>query len=360
MEGTNLLLRGVEALIEIKEHILELEGYKETNRALLKEEKRYETELDEKKKSLQDELASTIKKRREEIIDTFNQELDKAKAKIKKVKSKKDKLKGTKVSKRIEIETASYYEENNQLKEESKKIFKQNHVPQRYNNKLYYALFLPSSMSDFIIIILCALMFFLAIPCGIYFLFMKEGSTIYLAAIYSVTSIIVFLTYIMIYNRSKGKHRDAILQVKQLRKLQRANKKKIRATKKSILNDKDESNYGLDKFDEEMKAIEGNIADIEQRKQEALSNFDEVTSLVITTEIKAKYEEELKQLTLSYDMVHDEINQNDNKIQEMSLEMANNYEAYIGKEYMSVDKLDQLILIMETQNIGTISEVLKI
>lgn len=359
MEGTNLLLGGIDTLNKMKEHIQELEGYKEKNKELQLEEKRYETELNEKKKSLQEELNTTIKKRKEEVMDTFDQEIDRAKEKKKKVKGKRDKLKGAKVSKRIESETAVYYEENRQLKEESKKIFKQNHVPKRYNNKLYYALFLPSSMSDIIVIALFALIFFLVIPCGIYFRLMKESKTIYLAAIYFVIIVVVFGTYIMINNKSKGKYREIILQVKQLRNLQKSNKKKMKATKKAILNDKDESNYGLDKFNEEMKGIEENIADIEQRKKEALANFEEVTKLVISTEIKGKYEEELHQLTSYYDRIHEEINYIDHKIREMSLEMANHYEAFLGKEYMSVEKLDQLIHIMETQNISTISEALK-
>ncbi len=359
MEGANLLSAGTETLNVIKEHILELEGYKEKNLGLQKEEKRYEAELNEKRKVLQDELNATIKKRKEEVMDTFNQELDKAKVKKKKVRDKKDKLKGTEVSKRIESETASFYEENKQLKEESKKIFKQNQVPGRYNNKLYYALFLPSSISDIIIIALFALFFFLLIPCGIYFVLMQESKTIYLVAIYFVTIIIVFGSYIVINNKSKGKHRDAILQVKQIRNKQKKNKKTIKKIKKAILNDKDESNYGLDKFDDEIKAIEGNIADIEKRKKEAILNFEEVTSIVITTEIRSKYEDELTQLSSNYDNIHEEINQIDNKIKEMSLEMANSYEAFLGKEYMSVERIDQLIHIMETQNIGTISEAMK-
>jgi low affinity Fe/Cu permease len=50
------------------------------------------------------------------------------------------------------------------------------------------------------------------------------------------------------------------------------------------------------------------------------------------------------------------MNRMDTKIKEMILYMANHYEAYIGKEFLKIEKLDAIINIMETRGISTISE----
>lgn len=356
MESGNILSDGIDALNTIKEHLLELNGYKEKTEQLTSDEKKFEKAIEIKERDIQDEISVTLKKRREEIEQTFDEQIDKLKAKMKKFHAKKDKLKDAKISERIKFETSDLIEENKKLSINVKNIFKQNHVPKIYNNSLYYSLFFPSSLMDWVLILLIVALAFLAIPCGIYFGLLPERKIIYLVAIYFITIIVICGLYILINNISKSKYIDVIVQVKQLRIQIKVNKKKMIAIKKSIKNDKDESRYGLDKINQEMQELETNIEESKMQKEEAITNFNNTTKLVITTEIKAKHQEEFDKLKMDYENTHNEINRYDTKIKEMTLVMANNYEAYIGKDFLKIEKIDALINLMETRGITTISE----
>lgn len=356
MENTNVLSDGIETLNTMKEHLLELDGYKEKNDQLTIEEKRLEKAIQIKERDIQDEIIVTLKKRREEVEQAFDEQINKLKSKIKKAHNKKEKLKDVKISERIKIETADLRDENKMLSIKAKNIFKQNKVPKSYNSSLYYALYFPSSIRDILIILFLVALAFLVIPCGIYFGLLPERKIIYLVAIYFVTIILICGLYIIINNISKSKYVDTIIQVKQLRSQIKGNKKSMKAIKKDIIKDKDESGYGLDKINQEMKELDASIEESEKQKQEAINNFENTTKLVITTEIRGKHQEELNKLKTDYDHAHNEINRIDIKIKEMTLYMANHYEAYIGKELLKIEKLNAIINIMETKGISTISE----
>lgn len=356
MENTNILSDGIETLNTIKEYLLELNGCKEKNDQLTIEEKRLDKAIEIKERDIQDEIIITLKKRREEVEQAFDEQIDKLKSKIKKANNKKDKLKDAKISERIQVETTDLSDENKMLSIKGKNIFKQNKAPQIYNSSLYYALYFPSSVLDVIVILFLVVLAFLAIPCGIYYGLLPERKIIYLVAIYFVTIILIGGLYIIINNISKSKYKDTIIQVKQLRIQIKGNKKRMKAIKKAILKDKDESGYGLDKINQEMQELDLSIRESEKQKQEAINNFENTTKLVITTEIRGKHQEELNKLKTDYDHAHNEINRYDTKIKEMTLYMANHYEAYIGKEFLKIEKLDAIINVMETKGIPTISE----
>ncbi|ROR23612.1 hypothetical protein EDD66_1135 [Mobilisporobacter senegalensis] len=356
MENTNILSEGIEALNTVKEKLLELNGYKENAEQLAIEEKKLEKGIESKERDIQDEITITLKKRKDEIEKTFDEQIEKIKIKMKKVQNKKEKIKNAKVSERIEDETGELVEENKKLFINIKNIFKENKIPGIYNSNLYYSLYFPSSFKDIIIILALIMIAFIGIPCGIYFGLLPERKIIYLIAIYFMTIILICGLYLLINNISKSKYLDSIIQAKQLRIQIRANRKKIKAIKKSILKDKDESRYGLDKINQEMMELDGVLKEIEEQKQEAILNFEDTTKLVIVTEIKAKYQEELNDLNLNYEKSHNEMNQYDTKIKEITLYMANNYEAYIGKEFLRVEKMDGIIQLMQSQGLTTVSE----
>lgn len=356
MENTNILSEGIETLNIIKRNLLELNECKEKTVQLTMEEKKLEKRIESKERDIQDEITVTVKKRKDEIEKTFDEQIDKTKSKMKKVLNKKEKLKDAKVSERIEEETGELVEENKKLFIDIKNIFKENSIPKIYNSSLYYCLYFPSNFKDFLIILVFIVIAFIGIPCGIYFGVLPERKIIYLIAIYFITVILICGLYLFINNISKAKYLDNIIQAKQLRIQIRANKRKVKAIKKSILKDKDESRYGLDKINQERMEMEACLKEIENQKQEAILNFENTTKLVIATEIKTKYQEELNNLKLNYENLHNEINQYDIKINEMILYMVNNYEAYIGKEFLRADKIDELIQLMETRGKATISE----
>lgn len=360
MEGQNLLSNGVETLYNIKEKIIELEQSKQKCIELEELEDHSEKELETKQKEIQDEISDTIKRRKESISNTYDSQLDTTKLKIKKIKGKKEKQKGNKVSERIDIETAELLEENSNLKMEIKTLFKQNRVPKFCNTRLYYGLFSPYTMSDLWIILITLFLVYFVIPCGVYYYLIPEKQTMYLVIIYFITIVVSGGLYFLINNFTKSAHRDSILQGKEFKKNIKSNLRKIKKIKRSIIKDKDESHYGLENFDTEMEDLEQELANIAAQKKEALADFENSTSAIIEQEIRGHYENDLQTLNSKLRQATENNNLYENKVKEMSMMIAKDYEAFMGAEFLTIDKLNSLIELMESRNIATISEVLGI
>ena len=89
-----------------------------------------------------------------------------------------------------------------------------------------------------------------------------------------------------------------------------------------------------------------------------MTTFENSTKLVITEEITLRYQEEINNLKNDYATIYAQIRDMEEKVKEMSMNIVSNYEAYLGKEFMAIDKLDQLADIMNNNDLSTISEAI--
>lgn len=358
MEGSNILSGSLDTLNDIKENLLEKHGYQAKYDSMVIEEENLEKSIHSLEKEIADEIASTTKKRRQEIEDTFDQQMDKIKGRIKKTKEKRDKRKNSKVSERIQLETAYLREENKELRQEAKDVFRQNHIPRFANSKLFYALYLPGMFTDFLLILISLLLTLLIIPCGVYFLFLPKDTYLFLILDYVITVVFFGGLYITLDNRIKDKHINELKQVKELRKKIRNNNKKAHIISKNIKKDRDESTYGLEGFDEELSKLEKEMAEVAEQRKAALSIFDNSTSPVISAEIKARSEDKLKGLQSQYEKVRAEVAVAQEKVKQLTIKIASEYEPYLGKDFMTLDRLESLINIIQAGSAANISEAL--
>lgn len=354
-----ILHAGIDELNTIKEHVLELTGYQERNAELEKEEIRLEKLIGSKEKDLNDETETTLKKRKSELVATYESQLATLSARQKKVKTKKEKDKGAKVSERIAEETAELRDKNKELALEIKTKLKADKTPKICNTTLFYAWFMPKSFVEVFLFIFSLLVVFLAIPFGIYLLlFAEKFGEIALAIIYVVMILLVGGLYLTINNRVKEKHLETIRGVRSLRNQYRRNAKNIRDIQKGIRNDSDESAYGLEQYDDELNEISAEIQRITEEEKKAVSNFETVTTPQIKSEIKGRYEEELTSLREKYKETSTEQKNMEEKVKEFSLMMSKQYEAYLGKDMLTVQKLDKLIAHIKKGEAADIGEAL--
>lgn len=358
MEGENLLTGGIDRLKEMQESLLELESYKNQLSSSSAEEKRLATSKKDLEKSMEEEVLATVKKRRKEIEDTFEGQIDKVKAKIKKSKDKRDKFKNAKVSERIALETAPLRDENKKLKQEAKNIFRIKRIPSIFNTRIFFALYLPKHFTDIMAIMGILLITLLVIPCAIYFFLLGEQRISYLIIIYLISAAIYFAIYVAISNLVKDKHMEELTQVRGIKDNIRVNKKKIKGIKYSIKKDRDESTYGLEEFDENLANLDKEIAEILEQKKEALSTFDSSTSHVISESIRAPYTEKITAVSEEHDKAYKSSADLEEKVKALILKIANEYEPYIGKDLMNLDYLDTLSNIINAGNATTISEAI--
>ncbi|NLJ90307.1 MAG: hypothetical protein GX323_05340 [Clostridiales bacterium] len=357
MEGT-ILNKGIEGLKELKEKLIQLDRYQNDNSGLHGDEKRLEKSIKSKEASVEDEINSTVKKRKSEIEATYNQEISKVKEEIIKVQNKKAKSKNAQIKERIKIETSDLVSEYQNLKAEAKIKIKEGGVPSGVNSTLFYSLYMPRGVREIIIALLALVLVLLIVPCGIYFFVLPTQKVQSLIIIYVLTVILFGGIYIFVGNKIKYKYLPIIKEVRVIRTNMLKNKIRQDKIKKRILRDKDESVYSLDHYNKKISSLQDEIRAIEERKKEAIISFEKDTMPVIVDEIRGLHAEELLSMNTELIETNEKIRTNDEYIRNLSRELVENYEAYLGKEFMFVEKIDHLISLMENNGLENVSQAI--
>ncbi len=360
MDKENLLDQGIGALQQLREELNLLGRYKGQLSEKDAEEDRLENELELKNKMLQDEIQMAIVKRENEIAASFDEQIERQKNRVKKVQEKKEKSKSDKVSQRIESETAELRGDNQRLKQEMKNLFQQGNISRIFNTRLYFALFAPKGIGDYGIILISIFVMLVALPLLLSYLIFHMDSVFGMVVIYLVDIGLIVLCYYLIYTATKVKSPTTISSGRAVRYKLRQNNNKIRKIKKRIMKDKDESAYNLGEFDAEINELNHKIADINRQKAEAIAVFKSSTSNILSNDVKKKHEKEMAESRERYQVVHDECKQLDDKIKELTMALANNYEVYLGKEFMNVTSLNKLITLMQDNHIEKVSAALEL
>lgn len=311
------------------------------------------------KKGLEKEIELTVNKRRKEISKTYDDELSKGEKNLDTVRSKREKAKNQGIKERISEETAQLRKENKDISNEIKADYRSKGVPGLCDTKLFYSLFCPKSFGDYLKIALAIVILFLVIPVGVYYLFFKTKGTIALIIIYFIDILVFGGLILLIYKKTVAKFRDEIAHAMARRKVIRTNDKKIKEIIQVIKEDKSEDKYNLTSYDDEIANIKQSLADITMKKTEALNTFDNVTKNIITDEITSKVQPRLDELSDRLKKAEEEYNIVSEDRKNKSMAFSDNYGAYLGKEFSSVEKLDALITVAEHSTATNLNEVIE-
>lgn len=331
-------------------HELELEQRKEQ---LSDEKIRLEKAIDSEKKAVESEITGTIKKRREEVAKTYDQETAQVREQLKKARSGREKKRAKGVRGRVEEETADLYLENGDIKRQIKAILKKDRVPGFCNTKLYYALYFMGGFADFIRMLVTFLICFVVVPFAIYFA-LPQRRSLYLALIY-VGAVVVFGgLYMLILNETKVKHLHALREVKRLRKNIKNNEKRIALIRRGIKNDNDDSRYHLEEFDVEIDRLENLHEDVQERQKKALEEFEGNIKQGIQQEILQSAQETKDKLAHDYQVVKGDLVNLDHEQKVLKNEIADEYGKYLGEEFLNIEKVDALLEIVREKGVDSI------
>ena len=271
-EGNNVLNGGIDILNEIKTSITNVESMKQRIAVLADKQTQLEKDIAAKQKAMDSEIASTVSKRQSEIEKSFDSEIDNTRDRIKRVRTKKDKLKDARISERIEIETASLHEQIRSQKQDLKGIFSREHISRIFNTEYFFSVFLPDQVGDFCVI-LASIIIMLALPALIYVLLPQALHKLWVGVLLYVVVIVVSMAiFWLIYKFVKKKNIKALENARTIRDNIRNTKKQIRKLERDIRKDKDESGYGLEKYETELQDLDKQINDIVDQKKRALSD----------------------------------------------------------------------------------------
>lgn len=353
MEGQNILYGNVNDLENVRGLLEARDKVRNDIVSLNNEKQRLEKDVLAEEKQLALNIDSTVKKRRDQVVSNFDKEINKSQDRLKKVRNDRGKAKDRKVAERIKEETSDLVTENRNIHEEIRTYFKQKGVPGFMDNGLLYALYFPRSTKEIGILVLTFILGIIAVPSIVVLLMGSKGIWRVLS---TLLMILLFLgLYVVGYNYTRVRHREAFADMIAKRSAIRKNQGKINRKKKSIKKDKDEEQYGLHEYDEDIREIEDAINDIVRKKNEALEDFEKTTKADICKEITNRDMPKIDSIKKNISEISLKLKELEQKQKDMSINLSTNYGAYLGEENMAVDKinlLSQLIADGRAANVG--------
>lgn len=347
----------VEFLENARNAVEELSVLEDREKQMIQNEAKKKKLLEMERKQVADQVSTTIKKRREEIDSSYDAEIGKAQEQLKKARTRREKAKSQGVKERIAEETEELHRHNKELQLRMKTVFKQNHVPGFCRSHLYYSLFFPRWIKEFLVLFLFAAVLFGALPCGIYLL-IPNHRTIYLAGIYALDILIFGGQYVVISNQTKIRYMTPLKEGRQILDEIHANDKKIRLITSTIRKDRNESFYNLEKYDDEIARIQQELSDVALKKKDALNTFENVTKTILQDEIEHNHEEEITRMQDEYEDIRGQLQKTSAEVKKRRLDLADHYSTYLGREFLDPFKIQDLKEIIENGEASNISEAI--
>ncbi len=312
--------------------------------------------IDVTEREMKDEIDARIKASTASICEGYDKSIAADNVKLKDVQSDREKAKMAGVKERIENETAFLKKENIDLKDQIKSAFKLEQIPMFCSRKFYLALFGTKGVSDAVIYLAVLLLFFTAIPLALYFIpsFPAWGYIVY----YSVMAPLVFSVYKWIYAKTYVPHAETIQAARRTKVKIRVNCKTIKKIEKGIRTDKNEEMYGLEGYDYTINAIHDDISRIEDEKAKALDEFEKTVKPDIISEIEGRKLGQIELMKSELAKKQEEAAALDELTKRQRIYISANYEAYLGKEFMNADKLQELHDIMKSGVADTVAQAL--
>lgn len=345
-------------LQEARQAVINLQQDKDAYEQLRKEEKRLERALESERKAVEDSVRLTVKKRQDEINGSYDKQLSKAQEQIRKTRAKRERAKNQGIRERIAEETEAFRDHNRELKIRLYTLFQQSGAPGFCKSSLYYALYMPRTVREYLCLMGALLLCFLVIPCVVYFLIPGHKWWM-LVLIYFLDILLFGGSYMSIHNRTKSCYLETFREGRQIRDLIADNKKKIRVITNSIRKDSSEVHYNLQKYDDAIAKQEHEMAQLANAKAEALNTFEKVTKNIITDEIVASSRDRIDQLTREYQQSSAGRKEKEKFIKARSLDITDRYEGFLGKEFLNARKIDELLDLLERGTAANLAEAIE-
>lgn len=364
----NVFNEKADFLLQVRDEVVERDAMAAELDRMKAQHKKLSKNITVEEKSIADEIASTIKKRKQEISSTYDGRLDDNRAQKKKVANKRDKKKNQRMNERIEDETKHIKANNRELEVELKTLLKKNKVPSFCSTKLYFIMFNPHGLGEFFAMFISFLIYFAGIP-GLAALLVKKfvledkkdvNTAFWVVLVVAVAVIIQLIVYFLIFNSTKVKHGDVMAQARSIRDKMKANDRQADAIKISINKDKDESAYNLESYDEKMAKLDDEADSISDEKKEALKVFEEKTKQLIIDEINGRRLQTLEDMKAEKKELEEKIAKGDKMYSDKVLQITKDYASYLGEEMCKQDKLNDLIALMADGEAETVSQAISL
>lgn len=323
--------------------------------------KKAEKELETQKKRMNDRIDSSIKSGRSEIEKTHEDRIDSARKNLKDAQRKRNDAKTEAVNSRIGNATATLVNENGQLLAQIKAQLKQWKLPGFVNTSYYYSMFATKTPIDFLVFALTVLVCIALIPNVVCWIIGSNATTVGKVFIYiAIVVFFIALYFIVMFWTKSGKKAKVIESIRPTRKAIKENKKRINELSKNIINDKDESTYGLSAYDTEIEKCNEAVKAFEAEKAAALDQFDKVTAPSLKSQIEGELLPGINELSAKVESYRQDWSSKQKLAQDASTLLATEYAVFLGKKNLDPERIDDLIAIIKEGKAQTIMQALDV
>lgn len=347
-------------LEEAYEALSNLENEKSRQQTLQTDLKKAEKELDSLKKSMNDEISQTIRKKYDSISDEYDRQISACQSALRQLRLQKDSTKKLKKEDRIQEKTAPYLTKQQQLQTSLKQLFDNNRVPHICRNRLFYLLFMPTNFGAWLIDFVIAAICFFCVPYGIA-LFIPKKSVL-CSAIISFACVLIFGgAYLLLDHTLKESHLQALKDGRKILNQIRSTKKKIKKITRSIQRDDDEEHdEDIKQHNYEIAKREAELEKLTADKKEALDTFNAATKKVIQNEITDRFEPSIHEQTQVILSLSEPLEESQQEEAELRRIVSEKYEPYIDKDFLSSGQINALISCIRSKEANNISDAITI
>jgi len=356
-EETGIFGGGIEQLQAVKTAMADLdrceEEYKDTEKYLKGKTK----ELEIQKKRVEEKILSTIKKSRADLEKGFDDEISTCEKAIKEAENRKKTAKAAAMNERMKRENSSLVDDNKVLGAEIKARFQEASVPAFCKSSLYYSLFAPKKVTDYLICLAAILLFAVLIPFGVTRL--VNGVVLQILVWVLVVVFFAAIYFLIAFWTKKGERNDAIKDMRSKVKQIKDNKKAIKSRNKNIKADPDESQYNLYEYDQELESARDDLDQARLKREQAVANFEQVESVNIRQEMEQEKASVFEQLEKEIAQLQEDLKVKEEAYHQASAAMEE-YNTAFGEKSLKADKIDELVSIMQEGKASTIREAMNV
>ena len=313
--------------------------------------KKLEKDLNTLTRNIEKEKTDTIRIKRQEIESGYNKQIKDVEREISNISDQRSKARSVAVRERIKANTEAPRQEIAAIREQMKAYVKEQQAPRMMASRLYYTLFSPLTIADWIVDILLAVLGVGAIVMA----YVKHASLpAFLCVLGAVVALVVI--YVVISAKTKEKYHDVMVACKNMFREIAQREKSISQITKNIQDDKDDSVYDLRGYDSELQTKNQQKEELGAQKAGALEEFDNVTRGTITGGIDAKYAEDISVLQKNIAENAEAVSTFTERVAADEGRLKSEYAQRIGQKNLSREKIERMIGLFDRGEASSISE----
>ena len=298
-------------------------------------------------------INKTIYEKRKSIDSAYNEVILEVEKRLKALKVEKDKEKKENINRLIDQNTKETKDNNFYLNNEIKKIIESNKLPGFVNSELYFSLFSPYTLMQWIKGTIISIIILLVIPFILCYLFIYKNNVLSLDSptLQIIVAICIGLIYVaiigsiwLLVDKSSKKNPEALNQIKDIRKNIKENNKTINEIARKTSDEATDDKFDYTKIDRDIEATTLELEKRNEEKKVATEKFVNETEQQIKNKIERDVKPKLDELTSQIEELKAEISTkqklyDDTRLQSVNETIMDNVEGNIktknGAEWTS-------------------------